>query len=299
MFHVGLLEPNVPNTFEDHHMDPPPLIVINNQPKYKVLRILDSCRDRRVSGGVCYLVEWLGYENTSEANSWEPFASLEHAKELLFKFHHQHPHKLCCRQYCLHMTYFWKAFGQPSGSLYMDTCPHSLLWNFLTFSSQCHFWDLWLFACRKRGCQKNWKLSKIYILSQFLYTHTRFYTSSQFDPFSCFLPHSHVLDEVPHQESPTCTRPALCWPGLQLGGTLWNCPPPLWPPTPSPEPSPCPSLPTFTLCISRLNLAIHPQGMAHTWALSSQQPPLPLNHLPHSACVPPQLAHHSPPYFSL
>lgn len=94
MFHIGLLKPNVPNTFEDHHMDPPPPIMIDDQPEYKVLRILDSRRDGRVSGGVHYLVEWLGYENTSEANSWEPFASLEHAKELLFKFHHQHPQKL-------------------------------------------------------------------------------------------------------------------------------------------------------------------------------------------------------------
>ena len=94
VFHVGLLEPNVPNTFKDHHPDPPPLIVIDNQLEYKVNKILDSHRDRRVSGGVHYLVEWLGYENTSEANSWEPFASLEHAKELLFKFHHQHPQKL-------------------------------------------------------------------------------------------------------------------------------------------------------------------------------------------------------------
>ena len=37
----------------------------------------------------------LGYENTSEANSWEPLASFEHTKELLFEFHHQHSHKPC------------------------------------------------------------------------------------------------------------------------------------------------------------------------------------------------------------
>ena len=90
VFHVSLLEPATDSTIPNRHPDPPPPIEIDDDEEFEVSRILDS----RVRGKqLHYLVEWTGYEDTSEATSWEPAENVQHASDLVATFHRTNPTK--------------------------------------------------------------------------------------------------------------------------------------------------------------------------------------------------------------
>ena len=94
VFHVSQLEPSVPNIIPNHVQPPPPPIEIDGEPEYEIEEILDSkldCRRRKCK--LLYLVSWLGYEGTPEANSWLPATEFDHASDLVSDFHAQYPNK--------------------------------------------------------------------------------------------------------------------------------------------------------------------------------------------------------------
>jgi len=61
VFHVAQLEPENPNTFEDHDQPPPPLVVDGN-PEYLIELIVDSKYNRvRSSRQLLYHIKWVSY----------------------------------------------------------------------------------------------------------------------------------------------------------------------------------------------------------------------------------------------
>ena len=90
VFHVSLLEPATTSAIRNRNPDPPPPIEVEDSLEYEVGRILDS---RRRGKRVQYLVEWKGYEHTSEATSWEYSDNLQHAPKLVKAFHDTYPDK--------------------------------------------------------------------------------------------------------------------------------------------------------------------------------------------------------------
>jgi len=46
VFHVSMLEPATPNTFQQHSELPPALVIINREPEYEISKIVDSKIDR-------------------------------------------------------------------------------------------------------------------------------------------------------------------------------------------------------------------------------------------------------------
>jgi hypothetical protein len=91
VFHVSLLEPYQENTIA-HRTTPPPIPVeIDGETEYEVSAILDSRVHRR---RFQYLVEWSGYENSTEATSWEVPENLTNCPILLAQFHARYPQKL-------------------------------------------------------------------------------------------------------------------------------------------------------------------------------------------------------------
>ena len=68
-------------------------MIIDNKLQWEVASILDSRRDCRIHGGVRYLVSWKGFENTAEAETWEPYENLVNAPLALYDFHRLHPEK--------------------------------------------------------------------------------------------------------------------------------------------------------------------------------------------------------------
>ena len=88
VFHISLLQPasdsSIPNCIED----PPPPLELDDSNEYEVQRVLDSKIDRRQKGsGLVYLVEWSGFDNTTESTSWEPEENLWNAPDLVRAFH--------------------------------------------------------------------------------------------------------------------------------------------------------------------------------------------------------------------
>ena len=86
VFHVDHLFPWHGNSINGQDPPPPPPIQIDDEPKYKVENILDSCK---YCNQYQYLVKWKGYDTGH--NSWEPATNLLHAPELINKFHFTHP----------------------------------------------------------------------------------------------------------------------------------------------------------------------------------------------------------------
>jgi len=87
VFHVSMLEPATPNTFQQRSEPPPAPIIIDGEPEYKISKIVDSKIDRRRACKLLYKVIWLGYEDTDNDSK------LEHAKELVNDFHLKYPAK--------------------------------------------------------------------------------------------------------------------------------------------------------------------------------------------------------------
>jgi len=64
VFHVSMLEPATPNTFQQHSKPPPAPVIIDGEPEYKISKIVDSKIDCRRACKLLYKVIWLGYEDT-------------------------------------------------------------------------------------------------------------------------------------------------------------------------------------------------------------------------------------------
>ena len=64
------------------------------------LHIVDSKSDRRVRGGVLYLVAWKGFKDSAEPTTWEPYDNLTNTLLALHDFHTQFPMKPISTLYC-------------------------------------------------------------------------------------------------------------------------------------------------------------------------------------------------------
>jgi len=93
VFHVSMLEPAIPNTFQQRSEPPPVPVIIDGEPEYEISKIVDSKIDRRRACKLLYKVIWLGYEDTDNDSEWLPAVELEHAKELVNNFHLKYPTK--------------------------------------------------------------------------------------------------------------------------------------------------------------------------------------------------------------
>ena len=95
VFHVSLLQPTNPSTIPNCIEDPPPPLELDDYEEYKVQRILDSKVNQCWKGsGLLYLVEWKGFDDTSESMSWEPKENVQNAPDLIREFPEAYPTKL-------------------------------------------------------------------------------------------------------------------------------------------------------------------------------------------------------------
>jgi len=94
MFHISMLKPATPNTFQQRSEPPPAPVIIAREPEYEISKIVNSKIDRRRACKLHYKVIWLGYEDTDSNSEWLPATELEHAKELVNDFHLKYPAKL-------------------------------------------------------------------------------------------------------------------------------------------------------------------------------------------------------------
>jgi hypothetical protein len=91
VFHVSQLEPATPNTILNWTQDPPPLVIINDEPEFEISEVLGSKIDKRCHAcKLLYLVHWTGYEGTNEEMSWVLATELRHASEIIHDFHWAH-----------------------------------------------------------------------------------------------------------------------------------------------------------------------------------------------------------------
>ena len=91
VFHVSLLEPFHEPSFPGQQPIRPGPLQVDEEEVYEVARIVDSrLYGRRKE--LQYLVEWLGYENTPEATTWEPRRHIR-TQQLKDEFHLANPDK--------------------------------------------------------------------------------------------------------------------------------------------------------------------------------------------------------------
>jgi Chromo (CHRromatin Organisation MOdifier) domain len=88
-----MLEPSTPNSVLNCIQPPPPPAIIDEEPEYKISKILDSKLDKRWACELLYLVRWSGYEGTDEETSWISANELRHASEIVSEFYFQYPNK--------------------------------------------------------------------------------------------------------------------------------------------------------------------------------------------------------------
>jgi Chromo (CHRromatin Organisation MOdifier) domain len=88
-----MLELSAPSSIPNHIQPPPPLVIIDEEPEYKISEILNSKLDKRWACKLLYLVRWSGYEGTNEETSWVPANKLRHASEIVSEFHLRYPNK--------------------------------------------------------------------------------------------------------------------------------------------------------------------------------------------------------------
>jgi len=93
VFHVSMLEPATPNTFQQHSEPLPAPVIIDGEPEYEISKIVGSKIDHRRACKLLYKVIWLRYEDTDNDSEWLPATELEHAKELVNDFHLKYPAK--------------------------------------------------------------------------------------------------------------------------------------------------------------------------------------------------------------
>jgi len=94
MFHVSMLEPATPNTFQQHSEPLPAPVIIDGEPEYEISKIVNSKIDCWRACKLLYKVIWLGYEDTDDDSDQLPATELEHAKELVNDFYLKYPTKL-------------------------------------------------------------------------------------------------------------------------------------------------------------------------------------------------------------
>src|SRR6266481_9424316 len=90
VFHISMLESAFPNPIPDRVQPPPPPILVNDEPEFKILisKILDSKIDNRhCAFKLLYLVCWTRYEGTDKETSWILASKLGHTSELVADFH--------------------------------------------------------------------------------------------------------------------------------------------------------------------------------------------------------------------
>ncbi|CDO69315.1 hypothetical protein BN946_scf184976.g34 [Trametes cinnabarina] len=94
VFHVSQLEPATLNVIPGRVQPPPPPVIVDGEPEYEILEILDSKLDRhRKTCKLLYLVCWAGYEGTDEETLWILAMELGHTQELVSDFHRTYPDK--------------------------------------------------------------------------------------------------------------------------------------------------------------------------------------------------------------
>ena len=67
--------------------------LLDSNLEFEVAQILDSKLDKRRRDPLLYYVQWSGYENTVDENSWLTAADLKNATELVADFHRRYPNK--------------------------------------------------------------------------------------------------------------------------------------------------------------------------------------------------------------
>jgi hypothetical protein len=93
VFHVSMLEPSTLNSVPNRIQPPPPLVIIDEEPEYKISEILNSKLDKRWACKLLYLVRWSRYEGTDKETSWILANELRHASEIVSEFHLRYPNK--------------------------------------------------------------------------------------------------------------------------------------------------------------------------------------------------------------
>ena len=94
VFHISMLEPAVPNTIPDRVQPPPPPIMVDDEPEFKISEILDTkINNCHHTGKFLYLVHWTGYKGTDEETLWILASELGHASKLVMDFHKAYPAK--------------------------------------------------------------------------------------------------------------------------------------------------------------------------------------------------------------
>ncbi|KAK4683964.1 putative transposase, partial [Tremellales sp. Uapishka_1] len=92
VINVSLLRPFRPTEIPGQSYDPPgPIEIDEDGPSFEVKAILDSRYGKRRQ--LEYKVEWIGYEGTDEATTWEPVGNIDGSQELIDDFHQAHPDK--------------------------------------------------------------------------------------------------------------------------------------------------------------------------------------------------------------
>ena len=92
VFHILMLKPHTPNTIPGHIQSPPPPKTIDSEEHFKINAIRDSAIICRYHMLLCYLVEWRGYEETSEGLKWVSVKDIQ-APDTLTDFHTLNPDK--------------------------------------------------------------------------------------------------------------------------------------------------------------------------------------------------------------
>jgi hypothetical protein len=93
VFHVSMLELSTPNFIPNCIQPPPPPVIIDKEPEYKISEILNSKLDKRRACKLLYLVGLSRYEGTDKETSWIPANELRHASEIVSEFHLHYPNK--------------------------------------------------------------------------------------------------------------------------------------------------------------------------------------------------------------
>jgi hypothetical protein len=88
-----MLELSTPNSVLDCIQPLPPLVIMDEEPEYKISKILDSKLDKRWACKLIYLVRWSRYEGTDEETSWILAHELGHASEIVSEFHLHYSNK--------------------------------------------------------------------------------------------------------------------------------------------------------------------------------------------------------------
>ena len=83
VFYISMLEPSTLNLFPAQEPIPEPLVILDGEPEYESLEILDSKINKHGKCKLQYLIRWMGYEGTEEETSWLPASELGHISEVI------------------------------------------------------------------------------------------------------------------------------------------------------------------------------------------------------------------------